>query len=273
MADELEKRLMADLESQTKQVTSGTAAPNGQAPKPANPEDLIPKRRNYNLIGIIREELIRRKLEHENRLLRREELMKQDIERFLMECEERHSWCAYELNRRNYERLLRLEEIAKIQAHEKMKDDREQENNIQENGLFYFRGLITSNRRWQNSPAKHLDMKGHLGPVFSCKLSKCVKYVISCSGDNTARIWNLKNGKCLMVYEGHKKRVTDCDIHPNFEMGIKSLCVVTSSGDRTMRLWNTDSERSLKVLRGHGEAIYRCSFSPDGEKKYDCECF
>ena len=37
------------------------------------------------------------KLEEENRLWKREEQMKQDLERFLMELEERLSWVAYEL--------------------------------------------------------------------------------------------------------------------------------------------------------------------------------
>lgn len=220
--------------------------------------------------GMLKERWERKKLENEKRLLRKEEQMKQDIERFLMECEERNAWCAYELNKRNYDRMVRLENIAKIRRAETKKEAEDQDILIQENGLMYSRGQITSYRRWQNSAAKHLDLRGHTGAVYSCKLSKCLTYIISCSADNSARIWWLRSGRLMMTYEGHKKKVTDCDIHPNFSMGSKEVCVVTCSADKTLRFWSTASEKSIKVLRGHHETVYRCCFSPDGQRVVSC---
>lgn len=209
-------------------------------------------------------------MEKENRLRRRDESMKQYVECFLMQCEERLTWCAYELNNRNFQRLLRKEELAKIERSLIAKQHLKDETEAQENGLLYHRGQIVSYRCWQNSPAKHLDLTGHTAPVLSCKLSKCLGYVVSCSMDMTCRIWSMKNGKCIMKLSGHTKKVNGCDIHDSFAMGVKSACIVTASGDKTLRLWNTTSEIAVKTLFGHSETVYRCCFSPDGRRIVSC---
>ena len=46
----------------------------------------------------------RLKLEEEQRLLKREEEMKQDLERFLMELEERLNWVAFEIKVKGFSR-------------------------------------------------------------------------------------------------------------------------------------------------------------------------
>ncbi len=223
-----------------------------------------------NPISVIRFKRARAKFEEDSRLLRKDEAMKQNVERFLMECEERLSWVAYELNIRNLTRLKRIEEVALLKKAEAQKLTSEEEQNQQEYGLFYLRGQIISNRRWQNSPAKNLDLIAHKGPIMCCKLSRCQNYVISCSMDNTAKVWLLRTGKCVLTLHGHKKKVTGCDIHPQFKMESKTPVLVTCSGDRTLRLWGTTLESSLKTLFGHSEAIYACSFSPDGQRIASC---
>lgn len=226
--------------------------------------------RHFDPVGRYRARSARLKMENENRLQRRDEFMKQSVERFLMECEERHSWCAYELNLRNFARLLRKEEAEKILREVASKNNEELITRMQENGLMYHRGQIQSNRRWQNSPAKHLDILGHTGPITSVRMSKCLTYVVSTSMDMTTRVWLLRTGKALLTYKGHTKKVTDCDILPNFKMDCKAPCVVTCSGDLTLRLWNTQHEKPVKTLFGHTEAVYRCSFSPDGLRIVSC---
>lgn len=135
---------------------------------------------------------------------------------------------------------------------------------MKETGLSFFRGDIVGYRRWQNSPSKHLDLKGHMGAVYSCKLSGCLKYVVSASADKTVRLWNVETGKCVLTFFGHTKKVTDCDVHPKFIMDCKSCMIISCAGDKTIRLWCTFDDRCVKVLKGHQEAVYRCCFSPDG---------
>jgi WD40 repeat protein len=223
-----------------------------------------------NPVSYVRYRMARKKFEEDSRLLKKDEQMKQNVERFLMECEERHSWVAHELNVRNYTRIRRVEEVAKIKRAEEVKNTKELEEQQKENGLCYSRGLIISNRKWQNGPAKHLDLSGHTGPIMCCKLSQCQQYVISCSMDHTAKVWLLRTGKCVLTFHGHRNKVTGCDIHPTFRMESKMPVLVTCSGDRTLKLWGTTIESSLKTLYGHAEAIYACSFSPDGQRIASC---
>jgi hypothetical protein len=219
---------------------------------------------------VLRERRAKAALETEKRLLHREELMGQDLERFLMELEERHSWVAYELNERNLNRLRREEVIEAVVRKEAEKNAVEEKERIQENGLTFFRGQIVSNKRWQNSAAKHFDLQGHTGPVYSCKMSKCFNYVLSCSADKTVRLWNIKTGKVIIVYHGHTKKVNDCDIHPNFKYNDVKPCIISCSNDCTIRMWSTKLQRQVKILQGHNESVYRCVFSPDGGRIVSC---
>jgi hypothetical protein len=195
------------------------------------------------------------KLEEENRLLKREESMKQDLETFLMELEERRTWVASELKERAYLHLVRKEKTRRVKAIEDDRISRERIESMRENGLCFFRGNIVDYKRWQNSPSKHLDLKGHMGAVYSCKLSKCLRYVVSASADKSVRLWSLSGGKCLITYFGHTKRVTDCDVHPHFEIDCKSCMIISCGGDCTVRMWSSYDDKPLRVLRGHAEAV------------------
>ena len=82
-------------------------------PNDFDPMSLIPKR-DPTLFERAFQPLIdkfrKKKYENEKRMLRREEQMKQDIERILMELEEQRSWVTGdfgELNARNLHRLRR----------------------------------------------------------------------------------------------------------------------------------------------------------------------
>ena len=231
-------------------------------------EDEPPSR--FNPIKAYFHKQYMKKLANDKRLLRREEKMKQDIERFLMELEERNSWVCGELNVRNYSRLKKAEDLAILKRRELKKIAKESETVEIEQGLSFFRGALHSFKRYQNSPAKHLDFKGHSDAVFSCQISPCHNFILSASADKTAKLWKVVNGKCLMTFEGHAKGVTDCQFHPRFQMDSKLPCIVTSSTDTTIKIWNSVSERPLKTLIGHEESIYRCCFSPNGQILVSC---
>ena len=133
-----------------------------------------------------------------------------------------------------------------------------------------FRRLSPLIRCWQNSEAKHLDITGHTASVNAVKLSSCLKYIISCSFDKTAKLWSLANGKCLYTFVGHTKKVNDCDIHVNFQYDSMNVGVVTCGSDAMICYWNCTMPSPLKTVTGHSEAVYRCSFSPDGQRVVSC---
>lgn len=188
--------------------------------------------------------LIGKKSINEARLLRRDDIMKQDMERFLMELEEKHTWLAYELKERNLSRLKKEEKVHQIMLKEQKKKLIDDEQLEKETGLSFFRGDIQGYQKYQNSPAKHLDILGHEGSVNSVKLSRCLKYIVSCSSDKTGKIWSLKNGKCLWTFIGHTKKVNDISIHPNFNIDSKDVGIVTCSSDSTIRYWNAIMQNS-----------------------------
>jgi len=225
----------------------------------------------FNPVRILWERHNRKKLAIETTLLKKEELMKQDLERFLMEIEERHTWVAVELADRNLSRLKRLEVLNAIKRKEQYYQSNEEESQVKETGLSYYLNSIKDNKRFQNSPAKTWDLKGHNGPVHSCKLSKCLQYVVSCSADSTVKLWRTNNGKCIMTYYGHNKKVYDCDFHPVLFKADQLLpCILTCGSDRKLMLWNFMSRNPLRNISAHTEAIYRCAFSPDGGKMLSC---
>lgn len=208
--------------------------------------------------------------DYERRLLHRDEIMNQDCERFLMELEDRDTWVSYELTNLNFVRMRKENDIANIMRAEKSKTQSAEKMISQENGLCFFRGLLVGNQRPQNSAAKHLDLQGHLAPVNSCKLSKCLQYVLSCSNDKSIRLWMVSTGQIISLYYGHLKQVNDCDLHPDFRMNKELANIISCSGDGTIRFWNSSDNSSLKVLFGHTEAVYKVAFSPNGKSIVSC---
>jgi WD40 repeat protein len=196
-----------------------------------------------NPISKVKEMYYRKELLNQGNMLRREETMKQDLERYLMELEEKHAWIAYELNIRNYKRMVKEEVVNKAQKSELKLIEAQKTEDQLETGLNFFRGNVKGYRRWQSSPAKHLDITGHAAAVYSCKLSSDLKYILSCSADKTAKLWLAKSGSLVKTFYGHTKKVLDCDFHKAFNETTKSPVIVTCSGDGTIKLWNCVNEK------------------------------
>lgn len=212
----------------------------------------------------------RKRIERERALLLREERMNEDLERYLMEMEDQRCWLAFQLNHINFQRIKKKEAIQRIQRKELEKIKIEEDEHMKENGLTFFQGNIKNYKRWQQSPAKHLDFNGHSGPVLACKLSPCLEYLLSASDDKTLRIWSMFNGECLKVLKGHMKVVNDCDFHPAFKMFRKEICIVSGSGDGTLKLWNSADQVPVSTIYAHDQSVYRCAFSPCGNTILSC---
>jgi hypothetical protein len=224
----------------------------------------------YNRLSSNSKKREEERLAEEKRLLDKEERMLEDLERIMMELEERRSWLAFEMNSRNFDRMKRLEDVAILMREDAVKAVKQDAKVTLEDGLSFYRGNIVSDKRPQNSAAKHFDLRAHTSAVTSCKLSRDLNYIISSSEDLTARVWLLRTGKCILTYTGHTKRVNDCDIHPTFALKNKDACAVTCSGDCTLRLWSGASERYVMMLQGHAEPVYRTAFSPSGGVIVSC---
>ncbi len=212
----------------------------------------------------------KKRMEKERLMVIREEKMMEDLERYLMELEDKRSWIVFQLNTLNYHRIARRETLARLARRQAEKEIIEEEERLKEDGLAFFQGNVESYKRWQNSAAKHLDFIGHQGAVTSCRLSPCLNFVISCSEDRSLKIWNMKTSECVKTFTGHRKIVNNADFHPTFQMFRKDLSIVSCSGDGTLRLWNSSDTKPMITINGHKQAVYKCSFSPDGSSIVSC---
>ncbi|MBU4256861.1 WD40 repeat domain-containing protein, partial [Patescibacteria group bacterium] len=142
---------------------------------------------------------------------------------------------------------------------------------------------------------------GHSDFVESVVFSPDGKYIISGSGDNTIRLWDISTGKCVKIF--NKKdvdAVRKIIFSPNgkyiafTDLGgiIKMLTIsdgllkrrfkghslihsiafspdgkylVSGSDDGKIKLWDVSSGKCLKILKGHPHSVMTVSFSPDGK--------
>jgi WD40 repeat protein len=101
---------------------------------------------------------------------------------------------------------------------------------------------------------------GHEDKVASVAFSAAGDRIVSGSWDNTARVWNARDGRELAWLRGHKGAVSGVAFSPG------GARIVSGSWDQTIRIWDVSSGRELACLVGHDDAIRTVSFSPDGKK-------
>jgi sugar lactone lactonase YvrE len=100
---------------------------------------------------------------------------------------------------------------------------------------------------------------GHTDPVLSVTFNPDGKQVISGSGDNTVKLWDVESGLELKSLSGHKGSVNSVSFSPDGKL------ILSGSTDRTIRLWDATSGQELKTLSGHRGSVNSVSFSPDGK--------
>ena len=96
-------------------------------------------------------------------------------------------------------------------------------------------------------------------PITSVSFSPHKKFILTCSLDGTARLWDLEGNK-LQDFKGHTDGVNSAAFSPD------STKVITASRDRTARLWDVEGKKLLQDLKGHNDWVSSASFSPDGTK-------
>jgi WD40 repeat protein len=71
------------------------------------------------------------------------------------------------------------------------------------------------------------------------------EHALSVSADKTMRLWDVKTGRCLRVFEGHTHSV-DC-----VAWSADQCRALSGGGDRIVRLWDVETGQCLRVLEGH----------------------
>lgn len=100
---------------------------------------------------------------------------------------------------------------------------------------------------------------GHSQLIACVAFSPDGKYVLTGSGDTTARLWNRQTGKEIRQFVGHSASVQGVAFSPDGKY------VLTGSTDTTARLWDIDSGNTLQTFSGHAGPVNAVAFSPDGQ--------
>ncbi|MDF5752797.1 NB-ARC domain-containing protein [Spongiactinospora sp. TRM90649] len=118
-------------------------------------------------------------------------------------------------------------------------------------------GLVT---RWPlpdlPHPALQRVLTGHVGGVWGCAVAETT--LVSCGADGTLRVWDIADGRCRAVLEGHSRKINACYVSPD------AGWAATASDDMTVRVWDLGPAGGSRVLRGHTAGLQACTAPPTG---------
>ena len=103
----------------------------------------------------------------------------------------------------------------------------------------------------------HQTLSGHNSRIYSADFSSNGRYVVTASGDNSAKIWEVETGNLVTTLRGHPSHVFSARFSPN------SRQVITAGGD-TAKLWKVSDGSEIRAFEGHTEKVHSAEFSPDG---------
>lgn len=79
--------------------------------------------------------------------------------------------------------------------------------------------------------------------------------VVSCSDDQTIKIWDPISGHVIKHFDDHSNYVY------SLALNIDGKILASASRDTTVRIWNYQSGECIKVLNGHTDDVGSVAFS------------
>ena len=116
--------------------------------------------------------------------------------------------------------------------------------------------------------------EGHEQEIYSLDFSNDGRYIVSGSGDETMRVWDLGDATCRMITIETPAATTPTAVGSiqNQDAGVTSVSispdgslVAAGSLDSVIRVWEVSSGILLDSLRGHRDSVYSVAFTPDGK--------
>jgi len=101
-------------------------------------------------------------------------------------------------------------------------------------------------------------LKGHTNVISDLAFSANGRFLLSGSGDTTARIWDVASGESLHTLTDHQN-----DIYA-VAFSSDGRKVVTGSGDHTLKLWDRATGKLLSDMTEHTDKVKSVAFTPDG---------
>lgn len=98
----------------------------------------------------------------------------------------------------------------------------------------------------------------HAGPVYGVAVTKDGSVTVSCSVDQTLRVWDNLTGQQRFQLNGHRGPVHSVAISPD------ETFAVSAGSDGTLRLWDIVGGRQLKQLATWDQTMYSVAIHPQG---------
>lgn len=111
---------------------------------------------------------------------------------------------------------------------------------------------------WANAGPQQLRQFNHGGPVYGVDSNRDGSTIISCSTDQTVRVWDSLTGQQKFQLNGHTGAVHAVAMSPD------ETFAVSSGADGTLRLWDIVGGRQLKQLTTFTSTMYSVAMHPQG---------
>ncbi|CAG7850026.1 SubName: Full=Related to WD40-repeat protein (Notchless protein) {ECO:0000313/EMBL:CCA75486.1} [Serendipita indica DSM 11827] len=132
---------------------------------------------------------------------------------------------------------------------------------LRNESLSEYSGALSVTRGLEDAyPGLPRVLRGHEGSVNAIAFSPDGSRVVSCSDDQTIRLWYADTGEQVgRPLRGHSDLVRAVAFSPDGSQ------VVSGSEDDTIRLWDANTgEQVGESLRGHSDSVFAVAFSPGG---------
>jgi hypothetical protein len=108
------------------------------------------------------------------------------------------------------------------------------------------------------------ELDGHAAPIVDVAVSADGALALSCSFEGEARLWDLRQRRCL-------RRLGDADVFFLFgDFTPDGRHVLTASADRHLRLWDVATGAQRRLYAGHTGTPRSLAISPDGAWALSC---
>jgi WD40 repeat protein/tRNA A-37 threonylcarbamoyl transferase component Bud32 len=104
-------------------------------------------------------------------------------------------------------------------------------------------------------------LRGHTDEIDSIAFTPDETRVVSTSTDRTARIWDVRTGKQLRLFQAPLSTTRPLVVSPDLR-----LVASRGEGALTPRVWELETGREIARLEGHQERVYALRFSPQGDR-------
>lgn len=101
-------------------------------------------------------------------------------------------------------------------------------------------------------------LKRHATAVWGVASSD--QCVVSASGDETLKVWDINSGRKVHTLRGHSDSVRCVAVSPD------SLHVVSGSQDQTLKLWDLKAGQELRTFENHSNLVSGVALTPDGSR-------